>query len=143
MRRPAFGRSRRLARLALLAALWPGLPARGEDGPPLDAAAFDALTVGKTMDTATVAGVYGVETFLPQRRVIWRDAGRCVRGRWQQVQEMICFTYDDRPDHPVCWTYFDKGDRILGWFEGDANLSAPITLTPGNGPVSCDGYLGA
>lgn len=136
--RPGLRLSGPLAALALVA-----LPALAEGTPPLTGAGFEALTTGRTMDTATAAGVYGVETFLPGRQVIWRDANRCVRGHWEEVQQMICFTYDDKPDHPVCWTYHDEGDRILGWFQGEEEVTEPIFLTPGAGPVSCEGYLGA
>ena len=69
--------------LALMAALMLAGAARAADDTPLTAEAFDALTLGKTMDTASGGTVYGIETFLPGRRVVWRDAQRCVEGRWQ------------------------------------------------------------
>jgi hypothetical protein len=134
-------RQARAGAFALAAALALAAAAQAEETAPLSPEAFDALTRGKTMDTATAAGVYGVETFLPGRKVIWRDADRCVAGHWQAEEDRICFTYDDKPGRPVCWTYFDKGDFIQGWFEGEGPVSEPIMLTPGEGPVSCD-FLG-
>lgn len=129
--------------LALMAALMLAGAARAADDTPLTAEAFDALTLGKTMDTASGGTVYGIETFLPGRRVVWRDARRCVEGQWQQVADEICFTYADKPDRPVCWLYFDRGDRIEGRHSAALPGSDPIVLTPGDGPISCDGFLGA
>lgn len=129
--------------LALMAALMLAGAVRAADDTPLTAEAFDALTRGKTMDTASGGTVYGIETFLPGRRVVWRDARRCVEGQWQQVADEICFTYADKPDRPVCWLYFDRGDRIEGRHSAALPGSDPIVLTPGDGPISCDGFLGA
>ncbi|WP_225030285.1 hypothetical protein [Xinfangfangia pollutisoli] len=134
---------RRLVALALAAAAFAG-PVLATVDAPLTAEGFDALTRGKTMDTATAAGIYGIESFLPGRKVIWRDAERCVRGSWAQVEDKICFFYEDKPGDQVCWTYYDRGDHIEGWYAGPEPVSDPISLTPGaSGPVNCDGYLGA
>ncbi|VDC33143.1 hypothetical protein [Pseudogemmobacter humi] len=117
-------------------------PGPGSD-PALSAAEFDALTRGRTMDTHDAEiGLYGVETFLPGQRVIWRDADRCMHGSWEQVGEQICFLYEDKPDRPVCWTYHDRGGWIMGWFEGRRD-TVPIMLYPAQGPISCEGWLGA
>ncbi|MFN6004497.1 MAG: hypothetical protein ACK47S_00855, partial [Paracoccaceae bacterium] len=46
--------------------------------PPLSTEAFEAFVEGRTMDTHDQTGRYGVETFLPGRRAIWRDAEQCL-----------------------------------------------------------------
>lgn len=130
---------RTLAALAL-AALLPAAAA-AQDGPPLDAQGFDSLTSGRTMDTETGGFLYGIEQFLPGRRVLWQDADRCVRGTWEQVGDQICFTYEDKADRPVCWVYLDRGDHIVGWLRGD-RTSEPIRLTPSQTRFTCDDYLG-
>ncbi len=130
-------------RTALALALLPGLAfAQTLPGdPPLDAAAFDALTRGRTFEThSPPVGLYGIETFLPGRRVYWRDARICAAGTWRQVGEQICFDYEHR-DRPVCWTYHDRNGWIEGFFEGDRR-SVPIMLHEGGEPVSCEGWTG-
>jgi hypothetical protein len=109
-------------------------------GPPLSATAFEALVEGKTMDTHNLGGIYGVETFLPGRRAIWRDADQCLEGTWRPEGTMICFDYIGEP-FPYCWTYHDQGDAILGFLDGDQETS-PISLYPSKDFVTCEGFLG-
>ncbi len=131
-----------------------GTPARAESAPPpgetrppaganLSAEAFDALTRGRTMDTYDEAvGLYGVETFLPGRRVVWRDNEKCTRGIWEEVDGQICFTYEQNDNNPVCWDYEAGNGFIRGWYRGDRG-SVPIRLEESRqGPVSCEGWLG-
>ena len=109
---------------------------------PLAEAEFDSLTRGKTFDTYDAAsGLYGIETFLSGKRVIWRDSERCMHGTWEQVGEQICFMYEDHPDEPDCWTYFDRKDWLLGFYQGHEEFS-PILLYPAKGLVTCETYLG-
>ncbi|MCB5410552.1 hypothetical protein [Pseudogemmobacter faecipullorum] len=118
-------------------------PGDAASDPPLTAAEFDALTRGRTMDTHDAdIGLYGVETFLSGKRVIWRDAERCMHGSWEQVGEQICFLYEDNPGRPVCWTYHDRGGWLMGFYEGRRD-SVPIMLYPAQGPLVCDGFIGA
>ena len=127
-----------------------GLPALAQDpspadraitDPPLTADAFERLVEGKTMDTHDQTGSYGVETFLPGRRAIWRDAEQCLEGTWRPEGAMICFDYIGEPQ-PYCWTYHDRGGWLMGWFEGD-RTSDPILLYPAQSVVTCEGFLGA
>ena len=108
--------------------------------PPLSAEAFEALVEGKTMDTHDSGGIYGVETFLPGRRAIWRDADQCLEGSWRPEGDMICFDYIGDPT-PYCWTYHDRGGWLMGWFEGDRS-DVPIMLYPSKDFVTCEGFLG-
>lgn len=112
-----------------------------EPGPALTAEAFDALTLGKRMDTFGAGDLYGIEEFLPGHRSIWRDASGCKRGDWAQQGDQICFQYEDHPDEPVCWVYKQRGAEIYGWYQGDFTTSA-VRLVPGNSPMTCD-YLGS
>ena len=140
-------------RALLILALLP-LPALAETPPadpqtsasedaPLNGAEFDALTRGRTMDTYDAqSGLYGVETFLPGQKTIWRDAGKCTRGSWEQVGQQICFTYEAGLNNPVCWTYHDRGGWIEGWFRGD-HATVPIQLREAAEPVACDSWLGS
>ena len=111
--------------------------------PALSAEEFDALTRGRTMDTHDAeTGLYGVETFLSGKRVIWRDADRCMHGSWEQVGEQICFLYEDNPSRPVCWTYHARDGWLLGFYEGRRD-TVPIMLYPAQGPLVCEGFIGA
>ena len=129
-----------LAVLALCAA-----PAGAEGtlpgGPPLDARAFDALTLGKRMDTFDPLSLYGVEEFLPGQRSIWKDATGCKTATWKQVGAQICFFYDDSPDDPDCWIYNIYEGELWGWYEGRRD-GPVVRLVPGDSPMTCD-FLGA
>lgn len=109
-------------------------------GPPLDAEAFDRLTLGKRMDTFDPRYIYGVEEFLPGHRSIWRDADGCTAATWQQVGDQICFTYESNPDQPACWVYNQHEGAIWGWFEGQPE-GLSVRLVPSTSKMACD-YLG-
>ena len=123
-----------LMALALLAA-----PALADD-PPMPADDFEAFVQGRTFDTYDQSGLYGVETFLPGRRAIWRDAEECKEGIWRQAGPLICFDYQGDPE-PHCWTYHSRGDYLMGWLDGD-RTNAPIMLYPAEDVVTCEGYFG-
>jgi hypothetical protein len=132
-----------LARAAVTAlVLLPGFGTAlwAEGDPPLDAEAFEALVEGRTMDTHNLSGRYGVETFLPGRKAIWRDAESCLEGTWRPQGEMICFDYDGEPA-PYCWTYHDRDGWLMAWLDGDRS-SEPIMLYPADEVVTCEGYFG-
>ena len=128
--------------LAALLLLWGPLAAAETTiaDPPLSAEAFEALVEGRTMDTHDLSGRYGVETFLPGRRAIWRDATACLEGTWRPQGDLICFDYEGEPE-PYCWTYHDRGGWLEAWLDGD-RTNAPIMLYPSTDIVTCDGYFG-
>lgn len=113
--------------------------AQAEDA-PLSAEAFERIVEGKTMDTHDLTGRYGVETFLPGRRAIWRDAEQCLEGTWRLEGEMICFDYIGVPT-PFCWTYHDRGGWLEAWLDGDRS-NDPIRLYPAETVVTCEGFFG-
>lgn len=126
------------AALVILLAVLP-LTALAET-PALSAEAFERLVEGKTFDTHDQTGRYGVETFLPGRRAIWRDADRCLEGRWRPEGDLICFDYIGEPT-PFCWTYHDQGGWMTAYLDGDQTM-VPITLYPSKDVVTCEGFLG-
>lgn len=141
-------------RFPFILALWllPGLalaqsdpPAFPSDppasDPPVAADAFERLVEGKTMDTYDQTGRYGVETFLPDRRAIWRDVNQCLEGTWRPQGDLICFDYQGDPT-PYCWAYHDRDGWLMGWLDGDRS-TAPIYLHPSAEVVTCEGYFGA
>ena len=128
----------RPAAFALFLAALPGA-ARAE-GPSLSAEAFERIVEGRTMNTHDLTGRYGVETFLPGRRAIWRDAAQCLEGTWRPQGEMICFDYIGLAT-PFCWTYHDRGGWLEAWLDGDLT-SDPIQLYPAETVVTCESFLG-
>ena len=118
----------------------PPPPARPTIDAPLTAEAFERFVEGRTMDTHDQTGRYGVETFLPGRRAIWRDADQCLEGRWRPQGEMICFDYQGDP-MSYCWTYHDRGGWLMAWLDGDRG-NDPILLYPSDQLVTCEGFFG-
>lgn len=125
---------------ALVMTLALPLAANAQDR-PVTGEEFDALTQGKVMDTYDGGTIYGVERFLPGNRSIWEDARGCMYGKWQQVGDQICFSYEDDPMNPDCWTYFDEGDGLSAHYRGDP-ANEQIYLRPSNTPMTCNEYLG-
>ena len=86
---------------------------------PLSGAEFDAYTRGKTLFYGFDGVAYGVERYLPDRRVIWSFLdGDCKQGVWYEQDGQICFVYEDRPD-PQCWVFRQSGGGLVAQFEGD------------------------
>jgi hypothetical protein len=85
----------------------------------LSGAEFDEYTQGKTLFYGFEGKVYGVERYLPNRRVIWSFLdGQCKEGVWYQREDQICFVYEDRLD-PQCWVFTKSGGGLIAQFEGD------------------------
>jgi len=85
----------------------------------LSGAEFDAYTRGKTLFYGYDGHVYGVERYLPNRRVIWSFMdGDCKEGVWFERNDQICFIYEDRLD-PQCWVFAQSGSGLIAQFEGD------------------------
>lgn len=122
---------------AALLALILGTPALADQ--PLTAEAFDALTVGRTMTWAEFGQVYGVEQYLPDRRVRWTVLGDdCKLGHWYPEGEMICFRYEDDP-MPDCWTITLGDDGLAARYAGTAAQSAPVVVQETTEPMACFG----
>ena len=74
---------------------------------PMTAAEFDAYVTGKILTFGSPGNPnYGVEHYLPNRRVLWSAFnGECLEGRWYEEDQNICFAYEDTEEHH-CWTVF-------------------------------------
>ncbi|WP_377188809.1 hypothetical protein [Ruegeria meonggei] len=85
----------------------------------LSGAEFDNYTQGKTLFYGFEGQVYGVERYMPNRRVIWSFLdGECKEGIWYERNNQICFLYEDRLD-PQCWVFTRSGNGLAAQFEGD------------------------
>lgn len=124
----------------LVLSLLLSLPAvAAEPGLPMTAAEFDAATVGRTLFYNSGGLSYGVEQYLPGRKVIWAFLGDdCRKGEWYEDQGFICFVYEDNPD-PQCWTFYDTDDGLLARFRGDPFGLPLIAVEESPEPMACLG----
>jgi hypothetical protein len=96
--------------LALLLAS-PAAPTLAET--PLGADAFDAHVTGHTITYQQQGSLFGIEEYLPGRKVRWSVApGECQYGSWYPQDRQICFVYEYDPD-PHCWTFWKEGDALV------------------------------
>lgn len=108
-------------------------PASAED--PVSAEEFDALTLGRSMTWSEFGAVYGVEQYLPGRRVRWAAVGKdCAVGHWYADGPAICFRYETGTE-PHCWIITHSASGL----DAHYTLSPPgkpPEATPGTLPVS-------
>jgi hypothetical protein len=124
--------------LAPLLAMIP-LPALAQEQ-PLSGDAFEDFVEGRTMNTYNDTGLFGVETFLPGRRTIWRDAEICLHGIWREQDGMICYEYENGAG-PFCSSFYDRGGWLLGFGDGIWGNDS-ILLYPSSETVTCEDFLG-
>lgn len=107
---------------------------------PLSAEAFEQLTTGRTMTFGFEgAEPYGIERYLPGRRVTWAFIGdNCVNGRWFPEGDNICFVYDDGTG-PECWQFFKDGEGMTAVFMGDDDPGLRYTVRDAEIPLTCPG----
>jgi hypothetical protein len=123
--------------LALIAGLTPVCAA--EPGQPLTAEEFDAATVGRTLYYNSGGQPYGVEQYLPGRRVVWAFLGDdCRKGEWYPEGNDICFVYEDNPE-PQCWAFFQSKSGLLARFRGDPASLPLIAVEESGAPMACMG----
>ena len=87
---------------------------------PMSGAAFDAYVTGKTLTFSENGQPYGIERYLPGRRVQWSFLdGKCKDGLWYPLGEQICFVYEDDFE-PQCWAFYQEGNGLRAVFDGGA-----------------------
>lgn len=107
--------------------------------PPLNAEAFDARTLGRTITYFSGGQPYGVEQYLPGRRVLWAfTADICKEGTWFQAGAFICFDYKDE-NGLQCWTFHDAPQGLVARFQGDSGSEPLISLQESPEPLACQG----
>ncbi len=111
---------------------------------PMSAAEFDAYATGRTLTFSTQNGPYGVERYLPGRRVIWSFLdGECDEGTWYEDNiadgPAICFAYDFDPE-PQCWAMFLEGDRLRAEFLNRPGTSILYEALEGDEALICGDF---
>ena len=124
---------------AFLAALV-GMTAPAAAQTALGADAFEAYSEGRTFYFGVEGeGIYGMETYYPDRRVIWTFMdGRCEEGIWYEEAGNICFSYDFDPD-PQCWRMFEVDSGLMAVFMNRPDSDTLYTVTPAPNAVVCQG----
>ncbi|MBE1283130.1 MAG: hypothetical protein GJ676_07445 [Rhodobacteraceae bacterium] len=94
-------------------------PAATAAAEPVGPEAFDRYTRGKTLYYGFDGQPYGVERYLPGRRVIWSFLdGECQEGEWYPQGDQICFIYENRND-PQCWQFSMGPGGLTARFQDD------------------------
>lgn len=128
---------RRLIAQIVTASALLALPALA--GEPLDAAAFEARTEGKTILFSVGGETYGGEEYLPGHRVRWSFLdGRCKDGRWYEEAGQICFVYEDTQE-PHCWRFYDEGGQLVAEFAEDPEGTRFYATSESEEPLYCMG----
>lgn len=132
--------ARPLLPLLLLAQMLALSPAgAATSGPSMSAAEFEAYTTGKTLSYAEAGQPYGVERYLPGRRVVWAFVGdECRYGTWYEAQGQICFVYENDPE-AQCWTFQQTATGIRAHFAGDPEGSALVEVQEDPDALKCPG----
>lgn len=107
---------------------------------PLSASEFEAYVEGRTLYYGQSGQAYGVEEYLPNRRVRWSFLdGKCKEGEWFATPEsQICFVYEDNPD-PQCWSFFEDGGKLRAVFENDPQATVLYEAQQDDEPMLCYG----
>lgn len=104
-----------LKSIPLVAILFVAQAAVGAE--PMNGAAFDAYTKGKTLFYGQNGQPYGAEVYLDDRRVKWSFLdGQCKEGFWYEEAGQICFVYEDNPT-PQCWAFTTEAGKLTARFE--------------------------
>lgn len=122
---------------ALLALLLLPLPALAET--PMTAAEFDAYVTGKTLTYSQFGTIFGIEEYLPGRKVRWAfTEDICQYGTWYEEAGNICFVYEYDPT-PHCWTFWQEGDGLKALSVNDAPGSELSEVEQTDQPLACAG----
>lgn len=122
----------------LLAVLLAATPCLAED-PSMTAADFDAYVTGKTLTYSQFGSVFGIEEYLPNRKVRWAfTEDICQYGSWYEQAGNICFVYEYDPD-PHCWTFWKDGDGLRALSVNDAPGSELSEVAQTDQPLACAG----
>lgn len=102
----------------LLLALVLAAPALAET--PLTPEGFEAHVTGHTLTYRQYGTVFGIEEYLPGRKVRWSVApNQCQYGSWYPESDYICFVYEYDPD-PSCWSFWLRDGRLVALSIADA-----------------------
>lgn len=106
---------------------------------PMSGDQFEAYVTGKTLFFAADGRRYGVEEYLPDRRVRWSFMdGQCRDGHWYEEASQICFVYQDNPS-PQCWSFFLGTGGLTAKFENHPDGRVLYEIEPSGEEMLCLG----
>lgn len=108
----------------------------------MDAEAFEAYVEGQTLTYSSEGRPYGVEEYLPNRRVRWAFINNeCRNGVWYERSGMICFLYEHAPTDEQCWVFTETDSGTLrGVFQGPDGPSTELyEVQRSSQPLDCIG----
>ena len=106
---------------------------------PMTAQEFEEYVTGRTLTYADRGVIYGIEEYLPNRRVRWAfTADECRDGYWYDAEGEICFVYEGNPD-PQCWTFTRRGGRLSALFTGAEDGRELYEAQQSDKPLVCLG----
>ncbi|TAG28103.1 MAG: hypothetical protein EAZ40_03835 [Rhodobacterales bacterium] len=124
-------------KLVLLALALVATPAVAQT--PLTAEEFDAHVTGRTITYSQFGSIFGIEEYLPGRKVRWSVApGECQYGSWYQEDSFICFVYEYDPT-PHCWTFWLEGGTLRALSVNDLPGAELTEVERTDTPLSCPG----
>ncbi|MFA5538546.1 MAG: hypothetical protein WDA23_05010 [Gemmobacter sp.] len=110
----------------------------------ISGAEFESRVTGRTLTFGLGGEPYGIERYLPGRKVIWAFIGaECQRGLWyEDAPGLICFTYEHDPT-PQCWRFYDDGGggsgALRARFQGAGGGNDLIEVENSDEPMICPG----
>jgi hypothetical protein len=123
----------------LCAAILATLPLAAMAQTPMTGDEFDAHVTGKTLTYSQYGTIFGIEEYLPDRRVRWAfTEDLCQYGSWYPQDENICFVYEYDPV-PHCWTFWKDGDRLRALSVNDAPGAELSEVAQTDTPLTCPG----
>jgi hypothetical protein len=106
---------------------------------PITAEAFEAHVTGKTITYSQFESIFGIEEYLPNRKVRWSVApNECQYGSWYPSGEDICFVYEYDPT-PSCWTFWLRDGALVALSVGDAPGNELYEVNADTQPLPCPG----
>lgn len=106
---------------------------------PLSAAEFEAYVTGKTLTFAQHGFPYGMEEYLPGRRVRWSFLdGDCIEGEWFAQGPYICFAYEGR-EGPQCWQFYQSRRGLAARVSSDPEGELLYETLQSDEPMQCLG----
>ena len=106
---------------------------------PMTAAEFEAYVTGRTLTYTDRGVVYGIEEYLPNRRVRWAFVDdECRDGFWYETDGEICFVYDNDPT-PQCWIFTKRDGRLSALFTGAEDGRELYEAQQSDQPLICRG----
>ncbi len=105
----------------------------------MTAAEFEAYATGKTLTYARDGAIWGIEQYLPGRRVVWAfTADECRDGTWYEDEGAICFVYEN-DSQPQCWNFYRQAAGLVARFVGDVESLPLNEVEQSSGPMPCAG----